>query len=338
MLLYKIISDFKRLQRHYQGVNCLISKAKTLYFFAQCLRPSCKFYPMESKLLHEIIPLAQEDCYTVFTRVKRLFDFPIHYHEEFELNFILDGEGTERVVGNHVGTAGKIELALIGPNLEHAWFNQGAANQVITEVSIQFHRGLLDEKFLHRNQLSNIRSMFDKAKLGILFGNETAEQLQSRLLNFHTKHGFYGVIELLSILNELSRCNSMQLLSNSSKELANQPKFNSRRIQDAIEHMRSNFQRLVSLNEVAEKANMTPTAFSRYFKNYTGINFVESLNNFRLGQACKLLIDTNKSVAEIAYECGFNNISNFNRIFKRKKGLTPKAFREEYVAGTRVFV
>jgi len=293
---------------------------------------------MEHKLLHEIIPLAQDDCYTVFTRVKSKFDFPLHYHEEFELNFIMDGKGTERVVGNHVGVAGDFELVLVGPYLEHAWFTHECQSEAITEVTIQFHRDLLDEKFLRRNQLSHIRSMFDKAKLGIQFGEATAKKLGDHLLRIPEKQGFEGVLALLYILNELSRSTDMQILSHRNNDNSNNMKFNSRRIELATEFMRRNFDKNVSLDEVAKMANMTPTAFSRYYKANTGINFVESLNNFRLGQACKMLIDTNRSIAEIAYQCGFNNISNFNRIFKRKKGLTPKAFREEYVAGTRIFV
>ncbi len=296
------------------------------------------FCKMESKLLHEIIPLTQNDCFTVFTREKTYFDFPIHFHEEYELNFIVNGAGLQRIVGDHVGTTGDIELVLVGPNLEHAWFTQHANGKIISEVTIQFHKDLLDEKFLRRNQLSHIRNMFDKSSRGIRFGNKVAAAVKQKILLLHQRQGFDGVIALLEILNDLSRCTDMQLLSDSSLQGNSQLHYNSRRIEHATEFMRRHFDRAISLGEVAREANMTPSAFSRYFKSHTGINFIDSLNNIRLGHATKMLIDTNRSVAEIAFQCGFNNISNFNRTFKRRKGLTPKAFREEYVAGTRVFI
>ena len=102
--------------------------------------------------------------------------------------------------------------------------------------------------------------------------------------------------------------------------------------------MNQHYSHPITLLDVAKKINMAESAFSRYFKSKTGINFIDSLIHIRLGHASRLLIDTNMSVAEIAYECGFNNISNFNRIFKKKKGCTPKTFKETFAGGVRVFV
>jgi transcriptional regulator GlxA family with amidase domain len=92
------------------------------------------------------------------------------------------------------------------------------------------------------------------------------------------------------------------------------------------------------LQEVAKLTSMTAVSFSRFFKMRTGITFIDSLLELRLGHASRLLIDTTLSISEIAYNCGFNNISNFNRLFKKKKGCTPKEFRENYTTGSRVFI
>jgi len=103
--------------------------------------------------------------------------------------------------------------------------------------------------------------------------------------------------------------------------------------------MKLNFDKQITLTEVAKLANMTEAAFSRFFKSRTGMTFIDSLNEIRLGHASRLLIDTTRSIAEIAYHSGFNNISNFNRIFKKKKSSTPKEFRDSYQNfGTRIFV
>ena len=102
--------------------------------------------------------------------------------------------------------------------------------------------------------------------------------------------------------------------------------------------MNQNFQKPVTLAEVAKLNSMTENSFSRFFKTRTGISFMDNLLEIRLGHASRMLIDTTQSISEIAYDCGFNNISNFNRLFKKKKGCTPKEFRENYSYGSRVFI
>jgi len=294
---------------------------------------------MNSQLLREITPLTQGDCFTLFYRVKTDFDFPIHYHEEFELNFIQNGQGAKRVIGDHIGEINDLELALIGPNLQHAWFTHKLKGQQLHEITIQFHRDLLDDKFLHRNQMSFIRKMFEKSLRGILFSRETTEAIMPRLFALTEKHGFDSVLELFSILHDLSTSRNFRTLSNTSFNNTDSISYNSRRINMVMEYLNRNFQKEVSLNEVAKLVAMSEVAFSRFFKLRTGKTFVDTLNEVRLGHASRMLIDTTQSVNEIAYRCGFNNMSNFNRIFKKKKNCTPKEFRFEYNAiGVRTFV
>lgn len=293
---------------------------------------------MKENLLKEIIPLTNGDCFTIFSRVKTSFDFPLHYHEEFELNFIMNGKGVKRVIGDHMGEIDEYELVLVGPNLQHAWFTHKFTGKELTEVTIQFPKDFLEDKFLRRNQLSFVRTMFEKSVRGILFSQETAKKLASNILQLNQKQGFDGVLELLSILHDLSISRNIMLLSDATFNNTESFTYNSRRIEKVMEYLNQNFDKQISLNEVAKQANMTQAAFSRFFKTKTGNNYIDSLNEIRLGHAARLLIDTNRSIAEIAYHCGFNNISNFNRLFKKKKGVTPKAFREDYAYGSRVFI
>lgn len=292
---------------------------------------------MNKKLLREITPLTPGDCFTIFTRVKSEFDFPLHYHEELELNFIHNAKGARRVVGDHIAEIDDLELVLVGSNLPHVWQTYRCKSKKITEVTIQFHKDLFDEKFLRRNQLSFIRSLLEKSAKGILFSKETARQLMPRLLVLGQKQGFDSVLELISILHDLSVSRNMHTLSDASFSNA-ELSYNSRRIDSAFEYMNQNFHRTITLQEVARLVNMTEVSFSRFFKSKTGITFIDSLLELRLGQASRMLIDSSDSVSEIAYECGFNNISNFNRLFKKKKGCTPKEFRESYSTGNRVFI
>ena len=295
---------------------------------------------MKDEILKEIIPLTQSDCFTVFSRQKEGFDFPLHYHEEIELNMIVNAKGAQRMIGDHIGEIDEIELVLVGSNLQHAWFSYKCKSKDIKEITIQFHKDLLDETILKRNQLSFIRRLFEQSARGIAFSKETASALVDRIANLNQKHGFDGVLELLSILHDLSISRNMKLLSDASFNNTKNFSYNSRRVKKTMEYMNANFDKAITLSDVAKLANMTQTAFSRFFKTRTGVNFIDSLNDIRLGHASRMLIETTETVAEIAYNCGFNNIANFNRLFKKKKNCTPKEFRESYnrSTGVRVFI
>ena len=286
--------------------------------------------------MREITPLTQSDCFTLFSRVKKKFDFPLHYHEEYELNLILNAAGAKRIVGDHIEVIEGAELVLVGPNLYHAWFTHRCQSEQITELTIQFHKDLFEDRLLRRNQLSFIKTMFDKAQRGILFSPDTIERLRPRLLQLEQKNGFDSVLELFSILHDLSTSRNMRTLSDSSSD-NEQFNYNSRRIEKVFEYMNAHYSRPVTLTEVAKVANMPEASFSRFIKKRIGSTFIDSLNEIRLGHATRMLIDTTHNVAEVAYKCGFNNISNFNRTFKKRKGCTPKEFRGNF-SGNRIFI
>ncbi len=293
-----------------------------------------------SHIYREITPLTEYDCFTIFNRSKIDFDFPLHFHEEYELNFILNGKGVKRIIGDHQETINDVELVLVGSNLPHGWvnhqFDHTKAKAEIEEVTIQFHHDLFDDNFLKRNQLYFIRELLDKSLKGISFSQEITLELAPRLKSLSQKTGFSSILELMSILNDLSQSKNMRLLSDESF-MDSKIKYNSRRIQAVFEFMRGNFDKEVTLTEVAKIAGMTDVSFSRFIKKRTGKTFIDSLNEIRLGHAARRLIDTTETISEIAYKCGFNNLSYFNRLFKSKKNCTPKQFREEFT-GTRTFI
>jgi AraC-like DNA-binding protein len=291
---------------------------------------------MTSNVMREITPLTPGDCFTIFSRVKEKFDFPLHYHDEYELNLIINAKGAKRVVGGHIEVIDDLELVLVGPNVYHAWFTHQCQSESITEITIQFHKDLFDDKFLRRNQLSFVKNMIERSQRGILFSQETIIALKDRIRSLNKKSGFDSVLELLSILHDLSISRNMKTLSDSSFS-NEQFHYNSRRIEKVFEYMNGHYNMQITLAEVAKIANMPEASFSRFIKKRTGKTFIDSLNEIRLGHASRMLIDTTNTVAEIAYKCGFNNISNFNRIFKRKKFCIPKDFRETYT-GNRVFI
>jgi AraC-like DNA-binding protein len=293
-----------------------------------------------SEIIKEITPLTPYDCFTIFAREKTFFDFPIHYHDEFELNFILNGRGVKRVVGDHAQEIEDIELVLVGSNIPHGWATHNYKFEEnedrITEVTIQFHHDLFEGKFLQRNQLHFIKNLLEISQKGISFCRETSFALKDRILTLANKTGFDSVLELLSILHDLSISRNIQLLSNATFS-DNTVTYNSRRLEKVFEFLRKNYNKDITLADVSKLADMTEVSFSRFIKKRTGKTFVDSLNEIRLGFATRLLIDSSETIAEIAYKCGFNNISYFNRLFRKKKNLTPKEFRENY-AGSRTFI
>jgi AraC-like DNA-binding protein len=288
-------------------------------------------------LVKEITTLTNEDCFKITSREKTWFDYPLHYHEEYELNFIENGKGAHRVIGDHMKEIEDLELILVGPNLQHAWFGEMPPNKKVLEITLQFHKNLFEDSMLKRNQLSLIRQMFEKSLRGILFSKETTLKIAPKLKTLHQKHAFGSVIELMNILHDLSNCENMVMLSDTSFNNETYT-YNSRRIETTFEFMKDHYAKPITLSEVAKLANMTEAAFSRFFKQRAGINFIDSLTEIRLGHASRLLIDTTQSISEIAYKCGFTNISNFNRIFKKKKNTTPKDYRDKYTHVSRVFI
>ncbi|MES2278101.1 MAG: AraC family transcriptional regulator [Bacteroidota bacterium] len=287
-------------------------------------------------IVREITPLTQNDCFTIFSREKKEFDFPLHNHEDMELNLILDAGGAQRIVGDHIGEIDDRELVCVGSNLAHGWFTHNCTGTNIKEVTIQFHKDLLDERFLKRNQLINIRNMFENSKRGLLFSKNTVDAIAPRILALSKKSGFDSILELLSIIHDLSISRDIKLLSDSTFTVE-QFNYNSRRIEKVFEFMNNNFSKQITLADVAKIANMPEASFSRFIKKRTGYSFIDSLNEIRLGHVARMLIDTTQSIAEVAFKCGFNNMANFNRTFKNKKGYTPKEFRENYV-GKRIFI
>lgn len=284
-----------------------------------------------SVIFREVTPLSDRDCFMIFSRVKDEFTFPVHIHPEFELNFVENGAGAKRVVGDSAEVIGDLDLALIaGANMEHGWLNHKCESKEIKEITVQFHGNLFNEQLLQKNQLRSIKEMFEKAVYGVSFSEETILKIKDRLYSLASEpEGGHSVFKLFGILYDLSLSDSMRELSSRSFS-SNLQNYDSRRIEKTFNYLLDNFDKDIGLGDVAGLIGMSDAAFSRFFKQRTGRTLMESLIDIRIGHATRMLADTTHSIAEISNNCGFNNLSNFNRIFKKKKGCTPSEFREGY--------
>ncbi|MBI9058074.1 MAG: helix-turn-helix domain-containing protein [Labilibaculum sp.] len=277
-----------------------------------------------TRIVREITPLSEHDFFIVLDHQNAKFDFPIHYHPEYELNLVLHSEG-KRIIGDSIKKYESADLVLIGPNTPHAWSGSTDDARVIT---IQFQTNILSEQTLNRKASLPIKDLLEKSKMGILFSEETTHNITDRILKLSDVTGFDSFLDFLSILYDLSISrNQMTLSSPSYVEQFDTSK--SRRIKMVNQFLIENLHNPIRINDVAEMVNMSPSAFSHFFKKRTQRAFSDYLLDIRIGHAAKILIETEKNISEICFESGFNNISNFNRSFKKLKGCTPREFRSQ---------
>lgn len=290
------------------------------------------------RIIHEITPLMGKDVLYIADRHKKEFTYPIHNHSVYELNFVENAKGVRRIVGDSQEVIGDYDLCLIAsPDLEHVWEQNECHSDDIREITVQFDFSMSDETLFGRNPYASITRMMQEAKKGLSFPLQAIMKVYGMLDTLSSvKDGFYAVQQFLTILYELSRCeNARTLASSSYAKVAVED--DSRRILKVKNFISKNYMDELRLPELASLAGMSSSAFSRFFKLHTGRNISEYIIDLRLGYAARMLVDTAKSISEIGFDCGFNNLSNFNRIFKKKKGCSPSEFRESYHK-TRIIV
>lgn len=293
---------------------------------------------MESKVIHEISPLMGNDVLYIADRKKKEFTYPIHNHKVYELNFVEHAAGVRRIVGDSNEIIGEYDLVLItSPDLEHVWEQNGCESEEIREVTVQFDIDFNSSGVYSRNPFNSMKKMMVEAQKGLCFPMDAIMKVYTQLDTLSSiKDGFYAFMQFMTILYELSKCEGARPLASSSFAKV-QVSSDSRRVQKVKEFIDQNYRYEIRLPQVADIAGMSPSAFSRFFKLHTGRNLSEYIIDLRLGYASRMLVDSTHSIAEISFICGFNNLSNFNRIFKKRKGCSPSEFRENYHK-TRVIV
>ena len=287
---------------------------------------------METKVLREITPLSENDFMYVADRHKKEFDYPIHVHDVLELNFVANAAGARRVVGDSSETIGDLDLVLItSPDLEHVWEQHECKREDIHEVTVQFRLNFDPSTSPFRyNSYKSIYQMLIRAQRGLAFPPQAIMLVYHRLVRLSSiEEGFLAVQELFSILYELSKFDDARELATSSFAKVG-VESESKRILKVKNYIDEHYKDEMSLELLADLVGMTPTAFSRYFKQRTGKNISEYIVDIRLGHAARLLVDTADSVSVICWTTGFNTLSNFNRLFRKRKGCSPTEFREKY--------
>lgn len=258
------------------------------------------------------------------------FDAPYHFHPQFELTYIVHGEG-KRYVGCHMERFSAGDLVLIAPNVPHCWkLDTSARPSAAPEaVVVQFSRDMLGSTLSGKKELADIRSLLTQTSVGSQFDASLSKRLGGELLDLSDKKGVYSFIGLLEILQQLAEDgNAVAFHADGATVMATLA--DQQRMAPVLAYLEDQFRGKVSLNEAASLAHMTPQAFCKYFKNVTRKTFMDTVMDHRMHYATQQLVQTDKPISEVAFESGFADMSFFYRAFKRRTKLTPLHYRREF--------
>jgi AraC-like DNA-binding protein len=281
------------------------------------------------KAVLEHLPLEAEETFFAKSFDLPYFGTPWHYHPEFELVLVERSAG-KRIIGTSISEFKEGDLTFLGPNLPHIYKNPDEyyrndpsfrANSVI----IHFLEKSFGRDLLNLPQCKKIQRLFEQSVYGMDIYGKTKQIIIQKMKELVALNGMARLIVLLEILNLLAETTEYELIS--PHGVISHNALDADRLDKVFEYVFSNFHGEISLEKVATIACMTPTSFCRYFKERTKRTFFDFLKDFRLNHAAKLLREGNLPVTQVSLESGYSNLSNFNRQFKQKYGLTPKGIR-----------
>ena len=252
-----------------------------------------------------------------------------HFHPEYEIVYV-ETESGFRHIGDHISKYEGSDIALIGPNIPHLNFDYGVKTTVNTVV-VQMKENFLGQHFFSLPEIAAIKNLFEKAKSGVGFYGETKKLAGEKLKQLTALSHFEQLISLLQVFDLLANSNEIEMLK--ARPVANASVLKEQqRLQKVYHFIETNYQNEIDVNAVGKFCNLTTAAFCRYFKKSTHYTFTDFLNQFRINQSKKILLQ-NKTITEACYESGFTNISYFNKTFKKITGENPSAFKKKHFAG-----
>jgi AraC-like DNA-binding protein len=272
------------------------------------------------------------DSFLVKEIVTPYFKNSWHFHNDYELVLVQESTG-KRVIGDHIENFRKGDLIFVGPNLPHAWFNdneyyEGREELNARSIVTYFRKSWLEKDVLKLPQSSKISKLLENGHRGIKIKGKAKTRITELLIKINQSEGLKKVVDIFSILYELSENEDYELLT--SIDYINSYNENeTQRINQVYEYVMQNFSMQIRLEEAAEIANMSTNAFCRYFKAHTQKNFSQFVNEIRIAHACKLLQKRDFSISQISYESGFQSMTNFNKFFRKIMLKSPLEYRKE---------
>lgn len=257
---------------------------------------------------------------------------PLHYHPELELTLIVKSFG-QRKVGDNIENFREGDLVLVGGNLPHVWKNDyiffdEKAHKKAQAICVKFLPDFAGKEFLNRPEMLAIKTLLEeKAPLGVKLAGTLREKVKDIMLKLPDMDESERFIQLLQILNLIAKSNEYNLLA--SLGYRNESVKNTHRINIVLDYIVQHYQEDLNLDKIAGLINMNKNAFCRFFKKGTRKSLFQVINEVRIGKAKQLLTETDMNVLQICFACGFNNISNFNKAFKKSMNVSPLIYRKK---------
>ena len=253
----------------------------------------------------------------------------IHSHKNFELNYIVSGAG-RRIVGDNISSFKRGDLVLLGPELPHSWeILESHKNTAPSCITTHFYENIINSDFFNIPELEDVEDLLKKAHRGIAFKGSKIKGIKAKLEQLIILEGLESYIELLNIFNDLLQVDAYEYLATDT-DLPEQFTKDLDRINRVYEYVFLNIEDGIKLEDVASLLHMAPGSFCRYFKKKTNRTFTQYVKGIRIGIAAKMLIETEKSVTQICYDSGYNNLANFNHYFKGLMNKTPSEYRKTF--------
>ena len=256
------------------------------------------------------------------------FNFPYHFHPEYELTLITKGTG-HRFVGDHTDIFVEHDLVLLGSNLPHCWLDYGENKSPVSAVVVQFEENSFGSGFFNLPEMFLVKALLEKSVKGIQFKN-VPKSIVDKFSRLPLLNGMNQLLSFMTVMDYLSKHDNILVLSGSEYGLKHFANSKFTRINDVFKHVSDNFKKDISVTDVADLVHMSPSAFCHYFKKYTKKTFTQYLNEVRVGYACKILMETDVNVSQVCYLSGYNSLSMFNKSFKKITSKTPMNYRKQF--------
>ena len=269
---------------------------------------------------------------SVIKREEPFFQSPFHYHPELELVYVIESYG-KRIIGNSVEQFEAGDMVFLGSNIPHVWLNDEIYYKEFPHLQaksivVYFNKEVFSKNFYELQESSKINELFVRASRGMKITGNTQKKVAEKMEKLTRKKDFERIIGLLEILNIIATSKEIEYITNEGYT-GTLLQSKTDRLSDVYKYITTNYHNDISLDEISKIANLSPTAFCRLFKQRSNRHFIEYLNEVRISNACKFLLETNLNVSEIAFQCGYKTLSNFNKIFKKTTNLSPKEYRQK---------
>lgn len=275
----------------------------------------------------EIVKPDKDSCFRLLHQNVRVADYvwEYHYHPEFEIVFVPEGSGT-RHVGNYLGNYQNGDLVMIGSNLPHAGFGLNCPD-LHEQFVLQIKEEVVRQAIGPAPEMQTVEALLERARYGILFTGQTKENIGWQMMQMVSMPPFERYLAMLRVLYGLAVSEEYVLL-NEEVLLSSSISRHRGRLQKVFTYVERHFEEEIDIKKVAALAGLSVPSFCNFFKKTTHITFTEFTNHYRIQRVC-LLLRQDKTIAEACYACGFNNVTYFNKLFKRTMGKSPSEFKRE---------